>query len=111
MKTRAALFRLRVISAVEAVSFILLLGLGSVLKRATDGDIDLVMPLGMLHGVLFLTYVVMWADAWNRVRWDLKRGLLYFIASVIPFAGFYAERKLKAEQERVTDTDPAPAAA
>jgi integral membrane protein len=111
VNTRVALFRLRVVSTAEAISFLLLLSLGSVLKRATDGDVDLVLPLGLLHGVLFVAFVLLWADAWNKVRWDLKRAALYFVSSVIPFAGFYAERRLKAEQERIAAAEPAAAAA
>ncbi len=108
--TRADLFRLRVISAAEATSFLLLLGFGSVLKRATDGDVDLVLPLGLLHGALFVAFLALWVVAWYRVRWTVGRAALYLISSVVPFAGFFAERKLKGEQERLS-TAPAPAPA
>ncbi|TSB32279.1 DUF3817 domain-containing protein [Streptomyces sp. NBC_01525] len=96
IKTAAALHRLRLISAPEAISFLLLLCC-SVLKRTTS--FDGVMVMGMVHGVLFILYVVFWLDAWNRAKWDLKTAALYFLLSVLPTGGFFAERKLKREAE------------
>ncbi|EFG09392.1 Hypothetical protein SCLAV_4318 [Streptomyces clavuligerus] len=92
IKTASSLHRLRLISAPEAVSFILLL-IASVLKRTTE--FNAVPALGMIHGILFVIYVLFWADAWNRTKWDLKTAALYFVLSVLPFGGFVAERKLK----------------
>ncbi|GLF94721.1 DUF3817 domain-containing protein [Streptomyces yaizuensis] len=92
IKTASSLHRLRLVSAPEAVSFILLL-IASVLKRTTE--FNAVPALGMIHGILFVIYVLFWADAWNRTKWDLKTAALYFVLSVLPFGGFVAERKLK----------------
>ncbi|MFC4030835.1 DUF3817 domain-containing protein [Streptomyces polygonati] len=94
LKTAAALRRLRLISAPEAVSFLLLL-VCSVLKRTTD--FNAVPVMGMVHGVLFILYVLFWADSWNRARWPLGRGALYFVLSVLPTGGFFAERMLARE--------------
>ncbi|MFP3987838.1 DUF3817 domain-containing protein [Streptomyces sp. E11-3] len=96
IKTASALRRLRLVSAPEAVSFLLLL-VCSVLKRTTD--FNAVPVMGAIHGVLFILYVVFWLDAWNRTRWDVKRAALYFALSVLPAGGFFAERKLKQEAE------------
>ncbi|MEV6172988.1 DUF3817 domain-containing protein [Streptomyces sp. NPDC051954] len=96
LKTAAALRRLRLVSAPEAVSFLLLL-VCSVLKRTTD--FNAVPAMGMIHGVLFILYVIFWADAWNRVKWPVKTAALYFVLSVLPTGGFFAERKLKHEAE------------
>ena len=93
MKTASALRRLRLVSAPEAVSFLLLL-VCSVLKRTTD--FNAVPVMGMVHGVLFVLYVLFWADAWNRAKWSLKTAALYFVLSVLPTGGFFAERKLRA---------------
>ncbi|MFH8348564.1 DUF3817 domain-containing protein [Streptomyces sp. NPDC018045] len=96
IKTASALRRLRLVSAPEAVSFLLLLAC-SVLKRTTS--FDGVMVMGMVHGILFILYVVFWLDAWSRTRWQLKTAALYFVLSVLPTGGFFAERKLKREAE------------
>ncbi|MEB8338769.1 DUF3817 domain-containing protein [Streptomyces endophyticus] len=96
LKTASALRRLRLVSAPEAVSFLLLL-ICSVLKRTTD--FNAVPAMGMIHGVLFVLYVIFWLDAWNRTKWSFGTAALYFVLSVLPTGGFFAERKLKREGE------------
>jgi integral membrane protein len=53
----------------------------------------------MVHGVLFILYVIFWADAWNRTKWPVKTAALYFVLSVLPTGGFFADRKLRREAE------------
>ncbi|GAA2604122.1 MULTISPECIES: DUF3817 domain-containing protein [Streptomyces] len=96
LKTAAALRRLRLVSGPEAISFLLLL-VCSVLKRTTD--FNAVPAMGAIHGVLFVLYVLFWADAWNRAKWPLKTAALYFVLSVLPTGGFFADRRLKREAE------------
>ncbi|MER0246139.1 DUF3817 domain-containing protein [Streptomyces sp. HSW2009] len=96
IKTASALRRLRLVSAPEAISFLILI-LCSVLKRTTD--FNAVPVMGMVHGVLFVLYVIFWADSWSRTRWSLRTAALYFVLSVLPTGGFFAERKLKREVE------------
>ncbi|GAA3037526.1 DUF3817 domain-containing protein [Streptomyces glomeratus] len=96
IKTATALRRLRLVSAPEAVSFLLLL-VCSVLKRTTD--FDAVPVMGSIHGVLFILYVIFWADAWNRAKWSVRTAAVYFVLSVLPTGGFFAERRLRREAE------------
>ncbi|SFD49846.1 DUF3817 domain-containing protein [Streptomyces aidingensis] len=95
LKTASAVRRLRLVSAPEAVSFLVLLA-GSVLRRTTD--IDPVPVLGAVHGVLFVLYAVLWLDAWNRARWPLATAAWYFLMAVLPAGGFFAERRLRREE-------------
>ncbi|MEU2539112.1 DUF3817 domain-containing protein [Streptomyces iakyrus] len=96
LKTATAIRRLRLVSAPEAISFLLLL-VCSVLKRTTD--FNAVPVMGAVHGGLFVLYVIFWVDAWNRAKWSLKTAALYFVLSVLPAGGFFAERKLRREAE------------
>ncbi|MFJ6541292.1 DUF3817 domain-containing protein [Streptomyces sp. NPDC003656] len=96
LKTASAIRRLRLVSAPEAVSFLILL-LCSVLKRTTD--FNAVPVMGAVHGVLFILYVLFWADAWNRAKWGFGTAALYFVLSVLPTGGFFAERRLRRESE------------
>ncbi|MGC5040662.1 MULTISPECIES: DUF3817 domain-containing protein [unclassified Streptomyces] len=96
LKTATALRRLRLVSAPEAISFLLLL-VCSVLKRTTE--FNAVPVMGAVHGALFVLYVIFWADAWNRAKWPLQTAALYFVLSVLPAGGFFAERKLRREAE------------
>ncbi|MEV8308060.1 DUF3817 domain-containing protein [Streptomyces flavidovirens] len=96
IKTASALRRLRLVSVPEAVSFLLLL-VCSVLKRTTE--FNAVPVMGAIHGLLFVLYVVFWADAWNRTKWPLKTAAFYFVMSVLPTGGFFADKRLKREAE------------
>ena len=56
----------------------------------------------VLNGVrtwLFVLYVLFWADAWNRAKWSLGTAAFYFLMSVLPTGGFFADRRLKREAE------------
>lgn len=96
IKTASSLHRLRLVSAPEAVSFLLLL-VCSVLKRTTD--FNAVPVMGAIHGLLFVLYVIFWLDAWRRVKWPVGTAALYFVLSVLPTGGFFADRKLRREAE------------
>ncbi|MEU3899552.1 MULTISPECIES: DUF3817 domain-containing protein [unclassified Streptomyces] len=96
LKTASALRRLRLVSSPEAISFLLLL-VCSVLKRTTD--FNAVPVMGAVHGFLFVLYVIFWADAWNRAKWSFGTAAFYFVMSVLPTGGFFAERRLKREAE------------
>ncbi|WP_405998415.1 DUF3817 domain-containing protein [Streptomyces sp. NBC_00829] len=96
IKTASSLHRLRLVSAPEAVSFLLLL-VCSVLKRTTE--FNAVPVMGMVHGVLFVLYVIFWVLAWNRAKWGLATAAFYFVLSVLPFGGFVADRKLRRAAE------------
>lgn len=100
--------RLRMISAPEAISFLLLL-ICSVLKRTTD--YDFVMVLGMIHGVLFIGYVLLWLDSWQKGGWALKTAAWYLLMSVLPTGGFFAERSLRRTIAGATSEKAEPAAA
>ncbi|BFV57259.1 DUF3817 domain-containing protein [Kitasatospora sp. CMC57] len=91
----SAVHRLRLVSAPEGLSFLLLL-VCSVLKRTTD--FNAVPVMGSVHGALFVLYVVFLALAWQKQRWDAKRGATLFVLSVLPFGGFVAERMLAKEE-------------
>ncbi|MER8193971.1 DUF3817 domain-containing protein [Streptomyces microflavus] len=94
IKTASALHRLRLISIPEALSFPALILFGSVLSRVSDIDF-LMMPLGMIHGVLFVIYAVFLLDVWLKAKWPLKRVALFFVLSLIPFGGLYGDKLLK----------------
>ncbi|KOV37591.1 membrane protein [Streptomyces sp. XY431] len=98
---------MRLVSGPEGVSFLLLL-LCSVLKRTTS--FNGVPVMGMVHGILFILYVVFWIMAWQSQKWDVKRGAVLFVLSVLPGGGFVAERML-AKEERAGAAAAVPAAA
>ncbi|MET9960905.1 DUF3817 domain-containing protein [Streptomyces sp. NPDC006326] len=97
IKTASALHRLRLVSVPEALSFPALLIFGSLLSRISDIDY-LMMPLGGLHGILFLVYVVFLLDVWNKAKWPAKKAALFFLLALLPFGGLYGDKLLKREE-------------
>lgn len=71
----------RAISILEGLSFLAILSvtLGLISR-------DFVFQLGMIHGVLFMLYLLLSLIVSNSQRWSLKIWLPLFIASLIPFA-------------------------
>ncbi len=49
--------------------------------------------VGMAHGVLFIAYVVFAYIVVREQKWSMKRFIIFFVASLIPFATFYIEKK------------------
>ncbi|MER5720138.1 MULTISPECIES: DUF3817 domain-containing protein [unclassified Streptomyces] len=98
LKTASALRRLRLVSVPEGISWIVL-AVCTIIKYTVAEGFDAAPVLGPIHGVLFVLYVIFWADAWNRAKWDAKTGAMYFAYSIIPGGGFMAERRLRREAE------------
>ncbi|MEV7614887.1 DUF3817 domain-containing protein [Streptomyces sp. NPDC089799] len=97
IKTASALHRLRLISVPEALSFPALLIFGSLLSRISDVDY-LMMPLGILHGVLFVIYAIFLLDVWNKAKWPVKKVALFFVLALLPFGGLYGDKLLKRDE-------------
>jgi len=86
--------RLRIISLVEGISFLVLLGIAMPLKYAWDMPWA-VTVVGMIHGVLFLLFCVALLNAYLVAKWKLKPPLLIFLASLVPFAPLWVEHWLR----------------
>jgi integral membrane protein len=100
VKTAATLHRLRLVSVPEAFSFPALLIFGSLLSRVSS--IDLLMPLGILHGLLFVIYLVLLVDVWSKAKWPLRRVGLFLLLALLPFGGLYGDRMLQREERAGT---------
>ncbi len=53
----------------------------------------LLFPIGMAHGVLFISYVLLAFLIWNNQKWTVKEFFTVQIASLLPFGTFYIEKK------------------
>ncbi|WP_245640034.1 DUF3817 domain-containing protein [Moraxella oblonga] len=84
---------LRIVSFLEGVSFILLLGIAMPLKYMFDKPF-LVFYAGIFHGVMFLVFVVSLLVVCQVKGWSLKVFLLGFVASFIPLMPFWFERHI-----------------
>jgi len=86
----------RWISILEAVSFLLLLGVAMPLKYLYNIP-EAVKYAGWAHGLLFIAYVFQLFYLTIHMKWRFQRLFLYFIAALLPFAPFLVERQLRKE--------------
>ena len=89
---KTALGRLRVVAFLEGCSY-LLLGLTMILKYKFS------MPqpnyiVGLAHGILFVLYVGLLVQVAFLHKWNLLKMFWAFIASLVPFGTFYADKVL-----------------
>ncbi|MFJ9317311.1 DUF3817 domain-containing protein [Pimelobacter simplex] len=83
MTTPTRLFR--TVAIAEAITWTGLL-IGMFLKYGTETTQVGVRIFGMLHGVVFVAYVVTTVVVWVDRRWSAGRGLLALVAAVPPLA-------------------------
>ena len=82
----------RLISLLEGLSYILLLFIAVPIKYWV-GDESYVKILGMPHGVLFMSYIVLSLLIKDDYQWKRHDVLIVCLASIIPFGTFYIDRK------------------
>jgi integral membrane protein len=85
---------LRWAGLIEAVSFILLVGIAMPLKYVW-GKPEAVRVVGMAHGILFILFCIALARVMIVLRWPLGRGAFVFLMAVVPFGPFLIDGKLK----------------
>jgi integral membrane protein len=85
--------RLRLIAILEGISYLVLLFIAMPLKYFW-GLPEMVKKIGMVHGWLFVLYVLLLALAHYQMKWPWSKTILGFILSFIPFGTFYAEKKM-----------------
>lgn len=82
----------RLISTLEAISFLVLLGIAMPLKYIWEMP-EMVRVVGMAHGVLFVLYVGGAIYMFKKLKWSIKDLFIVIMCSVLPFGPFYVERK------------------
>jgi len=92
----------RTVSILEGLSYLVILSV-------TFGLIgrEWVFSLGMVHGVLFVLYLVLSLIVSGKNEWSVLKWLILFIASVVPFAFVLVEVYLrKTQQGNFTKLEP-----
>lgn len=85
---------LRRIALLEAVSFLILLGVAMPLKYLFHLPLA-VKITGMIHGILFVVFCVALLRVLLEARWPLSRCALVFMASLIPLMPFFLDRRMQ----------------
>ncbi|MFK7946065.1 MAG: DUF3817 domain-containing protein [Saprospiraceae bacterium] len=90
---KTALGRLRFIAFLEGTSLLLILFVTMPLKYIFDYP-QANMIIGMAHGLLFMLYFLAIVRAKIEFDWTWKTFGLAFVASIIPFGTFWADKKI-----------------
>jgi integral membrane protein len=78
----------------EAVSYLALLGIAMPLKYVWGIPLA-VKVIGSVHGALFVAFCLTLALAMRAARWSLGRGVMLFIASLIPLLPFWLDARVR----------------
>lgn len=91
--------RFRVMAWITGTLLLVLVFVAVPLKYLGD-DAAMVHVVGVLHGWLYMAYLAAAFLLAYHLRWSLGKTLLLLAAGTIPFASFYAERKVVREVVR-----------
>ncbi|MBB6098592.1 integral membrane protein [Deinobacterium chartae] len=95
---RNSLLRLRWVGLLEGTSFLLLLGVAMPLKYLADVP-QAVEVVGLLHGILFVLYLLAVIETGIALRWPPLRWGAALLAAVLPFGPFVFDRRLRLEAQ------------
>ncbi len=90
--------RMRLISLIEGVSFLLLLGVAMPLKYLA-GIPEVTSVVGAAHGILFILYILAAVSLMFALRWSPLWFVGAMLASVVPFGTFYLDSRLKQHEK------------
>jgi integral membrane protein len=82
------------VAIAEGISYLVLF-FNMLVIKPTNLDLykTLLFPIGMAPGVLFIGYVILAFVIYNSQKWSLKELAIVQLASLLPFATFYVEKK------------------
>jgi integral membrane protein len=93
-KSTATMKRLLNVGFGEGVSFLILLGIAMPLKYLAGMPLP-VRIVGMLHGVLFIWYVIALIQAKSSTNLSFNKAIIAFLLSFLPFGTFFLKRLLQ----------------
>lgn len=82
----------KIIALLEGISLLLLFFFAMPMKYLA-GMPQFVQIIGMAHGVLFISYIIIAYMLKDEQQWPTKQFVIICLLSVVPFGTFYMERK------------------
>lgn len=95
----SALGRFRIISAIEGLSYLLLVFIAMPIKYIGENPYP-VKILGMIHGVLFIIFMISLFETKIKQKWNTGLMFQLFVLSLIPFGAFLIEKRVKSEKPK-----------
>ena len=93
-----AVGRLRAVSALEGLSYALLVFVAMPLKYGL-GEPGMVRVMGMAHGVLFVAFSAALVAAWRDRAWSMARPVELMAWSLVPLGAIQIERLLRTAED------------
>jgi len=93
---------LRRAALIEAVSFLVLVGIAMPLKYLAGQPLA-VKIVGWIHGLLFVIFCVALLRVWISARWLFGRVVMIFIAALLPFGPFVVDRRMRGWEAEFAD--------
>ena len=90
--------RFRKVAIAEGISYLMLFVISMPLKYLAN----ILWPnqvIGLIHGVLFMAYMLLAIPLFTKLKWPFKRMLLVIIASLLPFGTFWLEKRYLRDQK------------
>lgn len=84
--------RLRIVAFTEGLSFLLLTGLAVPMKYIYGYE-HATREIGMVHGLLFMTYIYLLYPVREKYKWSWTEISMAFAAALLPFGTLVAEYK------------------
>ena len=106
----AALRRYRVMAIVTG-SFLLLVTVDVAVKYGgrylldweNEAFLTFSSAVAIIHGWIYVVYLVTAVDMWTRMKWSLGRLAYMVLGGVVPFLSFFAEKRITREVRNGAD--------
>ena len=84
----------KIVAILEGISYLVLFA-NMLFIKPNHAELykTLLFPIGMAHGLLFITYLILAVMLKYEQQWPVKKFLIIAVASVLPFGTFYVEKK------------------
>jgi integral membrane protein len=89
----AAINRYRILANVVGVMLLLVCFVGLPIRLITGNETPSAI-ISPVHGLLYMIYLVVAFQLWQRAKWPPKQMVLMVSAGLIPFLAFYIERRI-----------------
>ena len=84
----------KIVAILEGVSYLALFTNMLVVKPTNVAFYKaLLFPIGMAHGILFVSYIILAIMLKFEKNWDWKKFVIICLGSLIPFGTFYVDKK------------------
>jgi len=84
----------KVVAVSEGFSYLVLLA-NMLFNKHSNPELYkmLLFPVGISHGILFITYLYLTFFVKSKLNWSTKDTLVIILGSLIPLGAFYIEKK------------------